>query len=483
MKYRTKLYLFLIGISCSALILGLSLIVYTSHKALFKDIANQAVSISATAATNMNGDLVAQIRTPEDQSSPAYKEIRTYLRKVRDVNRNANIYVKYIYTMFPDPNNPEKFFFGVDPEENTEDFSPPGSDNPGASEDLLSHHLSEDFSSGKLTTDKWGTWLTGYAPIRNQDGEYVATLGVDISAQFVSSVMYRLYKHAAIALSVGLLFSFVGAAVLSSRLASALSKIHQAAREFGSGNLNYRLDIKTHDEFQDLAESANKMAESLQEKERMKVGFAHYVSAHVLEQITKTGAPQRGGERKKITVFFCDIRDFTKISEQLPPEEVMAILNDYFTAMLEIVFKHNGMLDKLIGDAIMAEFGYPVEDPEQERNAVLTGLEMQSALSILRAKWRKKGRPDIHIGVGIHTGEAVVGIIGSKDRVEFTAIGDTVNTASRLEQATKEFKEEIIISETTYQAIKDEFKAKPLGLIQMKGKEKPMNAYAILPLK
>jgi adenylate cyclase len=259
-----------------------------------------------------------------------------------------------------------------------------------------------------------------------------------------------------------------------------LAILNNATKEIGLGNFTIRVDIKTKDEFQNLAESFNNMCSTLEEKLQMQRSFAHYVSKSVMAKIMSGEVLNPKGERKKITVFFCDIRDFTKIAEKSPPEEVMGLLNEYFQIMLDIVFKYNGMLDKLIGDAIMAEFGYPAEDEDQETNAVLAALEMQYALHLFRTKLRAEGKPEIIIGIGIHTGEAIVGTLGSKDRFEFTAIGDTVNIASRLETATKELNESIIISETTFKGLKRSFKSKPLGSLILKGKEEPINAFAIL---
>ena len=479
MKYRTKLHLFFVGISCATVIAGVSFTIYTSHSALFKNIANQSVSIAATAATNIDGDLVEQIKVKEDEKKPAYQELRNYLRKVRNTNRNANIYVKYIYTIYPDPKDPTKFLFGVDAEESQESVSHAGTDNPGATIDLLHEHISEPYSYEKLVKDPWGTWLTGYAPIYNSKGEYVGTLGVDISANFVAKVMRQLYIKGLIAFVGSILLAIIAASLLSRKLSTSLSQIDEAAKEFGAGNFVHQIDLNTHDEFQNVADSLNKMADDLKEKERMKIGFAHYVSSHIMEQISKSGAPTLGGERKKITVFFCDIVNFTQMAEEMPPEDLMTLLNEYFEVMIEIIYKNKGMLDKLIGDAIMAEFGFPVDDPEQEKNAVLTALEMQSSLAILRKKWKMGGKPEIQIGIGIHTGEAVIGIVGSKERVQFTAVGDTVNTASRLERLTRDFNEQIIISEDTYKALNDQFQVKPLGAVELSGKSKTINAYGV----
>ena len=202
----------------------------------------------------------------------------------------------------------------------------------------------------------------------------------------------------------------------------------------------------------------------------------------MLEKILKSDTPTNlEGERRKVTIFFSDIRSFTKISEQLAPEKVVSLLNQYFEKMIEIIFAHSGTLDKFIGDGLMVEFGAPLEDKEQERHAVRAAIHMQYELYKLAKKWLDEGYPEIIVGMGVHTGFAVVGNIGSDVRMEYTAVGDAVNVAARLEKSTKKLNKSIIISEDTYNAVKqyDEFKFEDLGEIELSGREKFIKAYAV----
>jgi adenylate cyclase len=224
------------------------------------------------------------------------------------------------------------------------------------------------------------------------------------------------------------------------------------------------------------------MAKGLQERERLKLGFARYVSQYILEKILKSGSSAKfEGERKKITVIFTDIRHFTAIAEKLPPEDVVKILNQYFEEMIEVIFRNHGTLDKFLGDGIMIEFGAPLDDELQEKHAVITAIEMQQALKKLNAKWAEEGKEALKIGVGIHTGLAVVGNIGSERRMEYTAIGDTVNVASRLEQATKFADVSILISKATFTPIEGIFKATPMGALEVPGRHEPIDAFSIDP--
>jgi adenylate cyclase len=185
--------------------------------------------------------------------------------------------------------------------------------------------------------------------------------------------------------------------------------------------------------------------------------------------------------RRLVTVLFSDIRGFTSISEKLQPEEVAEMLREYLSEMTEIVFKHGGTVDKYIGDCIMALYNVPFEDPEHAIKAVRTGLEFQERTLAVSQRWEAKLGVTIRNGVGINTGEAVVGTLGSRQRLEYTAIGDTINLGSRLESITKDYKTNIVISEFTYEHVKDHFVTKELGDVTVKGKTKPVKIYAVLP--
>jgi adenylate cyclase len=185
--------------------------------------------------------------------------------------------------------------------------------------------------------------------------------------------------------------------------------------------------------------------------------------------------------RRMVTVLFSDIRGFTSISEKLEPEQVAEMLREYLSEMTEIVFKHGGTVDKYIGDCIMALYNVPFEDPEHAVKAVRTALEFQERTIAVSQRWESRLGVALRNGVGINTGEAVVGTLGSRQRLEYTAIGDTVNLGSRLESITKEYKTSIIISESTYEQVKDHFVTRELGEVTVKGKTRPVKIYAVLP--
>ncbi len=216
-------------------------------------------------------------------------------------------------------------------------------------------------------------------------------------------------------------------------------------------------------------------------KKKFKEAFAKYVSHQVAEEISKNIEDLKldSGERRDISILFSDIRGFTSMSEKLPPEEVVRRLNIYFKAMVEVVFRFDGTLDKYVGDAIMAFFGAPKQAPDHARKACLCALSMKQELKKVNERLMTEGIPPMQIGIGINSGEVVVGNIGSERRMDYTVIGDSVNLASRLEGLNKEFGTTIIISEFTLKKAGD-FVTRDLGQVNVKGKEQAVGIYELL---
>ena len=221
-----------------------------------------------------------------------------------------------------------------------------------------------------------------------------------------------------------------------------------------------------------------------QEKRRVRNLFSRFISPEMVDQMMKTQDINSLNKRADLSIIFTDIRGFTTLSEKLAPEEVVALLNPYLEAMSQVIYKHGGTVDKYEGDAIIAFFGEPVPYKDHAARAIRASLDMRNSLAELRAKWSKEGRPSqIEMGVGINSGEVFVGLLGSAQRINYTVIGDNANLAARLQDLTKTYAWPILISESTYQQVKDEFDCELADAVTVKGKTKAVNVYKVVGVK
>lgn len=209
--------------------------------------------------------------------------------------------------------------------------------------------------------------------------------------------------------------------------------------------------------------------------------FGKYVSPVVIDNLIKNPKMiNLGGERRNITIFFSDIRGFTTISEKLTPEELVHLLNEYLTEMTSIIIKNEGLLDKFMGDAIMAFWGAPLKQPNHAEMACSSSLKMMERLKELQKKWKEEGISSFNIGIGINSGDAIVGNMGSSSRFDYTAMGDNVNLASRTEGLNKIYGTNIIITENTQKVVKDKFETRSLDVVRVKGKKKPIFIFELI---
>jgi len=216
------------------------------------------------------------------------------------------------------------------------------------------------------------------------------------------------------------------------------------------------------------------------EKRKVKRVFSRYVSPDVYQELLDNpNAASLGGTRREMSVLFSDLRGFTTFSEGRTPEEVIDQLNEYFGAMVEVVFVHRGTVDKFVGDMIMALFGAPLEDADHADNAVRCALAMQQSLQELNKTWRNEGRPELASGIGINSGEMVAGNLGSEKIQSYTVIGDNVNLGARIESLCKEFKAEILTSELTEARLTGDYSLEELGEVIVKGKTRPVKIFRV----
>ncbi len=284
-----------------------------------------------------------------------------------------------------------------------------------------------------------------------------------------------------------LLFTAVAVSVflgwrLASVMGEALRRVGAALKKLEHSEYTHVVVVKTGDELEDLATGFNTMVDGLKERHKLRTTMGKYMTQVVMDHLMH-GQVALGGASIKVTILFSDIRSFTSISEKMEAQALVGLLNEYFTEMVTAVMSEDGVVDKYIGDAIMAVFGAPVPKPNDAVHAVRAAVKMSEALAVLNERLTARGLAPLGTGIGIHTGDVVAGNIGSERRMEYTVIGDAVNLASRLETATKELGVHILISEDTYELTKDHIDARPVKEIHVKGRAKPVMTYEVLGLR
>ena len=312
-------------------------------------------------------------------------------------------------------------------------------------------------------------------------GVPVGALYLGFSEEAITAALASARNQALLITLLMVLAGLGGAVGLAALLSRPIFRLVQATGAIAAGNFNITLPVASRDELGVLTDSFNRMARSLREKEMIKRAFTRYVAREVVEEILKD--PENlvlSGERRQVTVLFCDVRGFTPMSERLAPEEVVLLLNDFYTLMIETTFKFDGTLDKFLGDAVMAVFGAPMAHPDHSARAIRTALAMQEGITGLNERRVRDGKEAISVGIGVSAGEAVAGTVGTEDRMEYTVIGDSVNLAARLESNAKPG--QILISHRTYERVRDLVDARPLGRIRVKGKEEEVEVYEVLGL-
>lgn len=284
-------------------------------------------------------------------------------------------------------------------------------------------------------------------------------------------------------LAIGVIAIMILGLLIARSAANSLGRpIHalaDVAHAVENGDLTRTTQVTGRDAFARLGGALDKMIKGLQERDRVKDVFGRYIAKQAAERLM-SGPLDLGGEAKRVTILFSDIRGFTSMAETMTPEQVVTFLNEYFSEMVDAVMDQEGMLDKFLGDGLMAVFGSFGDQPDHARRAVLTALRMKALLAKINGERAMAGKPPVAIGIGIHTDEVIVGSIGSRQRLEFTHIGDGVNTASRVQALNKEYHTTILATGATLEDLHGEFAARPIAEVTLRGKSKSLPIYEVI---
>jgi adenylate cyclase len=320
-------------------------------------------------------------------------------------------------------------------------------------------------------------YIANFTPFSLSDAEKweVATI---IPANVFIGELKRTNEHNMVFSSTLMIIGIVLVAFFSRRISRPIIQLSDETREMTELRFSHEISLNSHIyEIYVMANALNAMKSALS-------SFVKYVPKVLVKQLLQTKVTASvGGEKKTITVLFTDIQDFTEITEKTNPELLMSHISEYFNELTKVIQQHNGNIDKYIGDSIMAFWNTPLDNPHHVRDACLATLACRQHVHALNQKWKAVGKPVFITRFGLNTGDAIVGNMGSSDRLNYTVLGDTVNLASRLEGINKNYGTEIIVSEFIYEQCKDQFIFKLIDQVQVRGKHQHVKIYELIAVR
>ena len=323
-----------------------------------------------------------------------------------------------------------------------------------------------------------GLWISAFAPVLDGEGHPTALLHVAYPVEIYLDRLNELRNTLLFATGVGALATLVLGLVVVRRLTRPIALLTGGVSRVAAGDLSQPLPVTSRDEVGRLTRAFNTMLEGLRQRDFIRSAFGRYVSPEVAQAILESPDGLRfGGTKRVVTVLMSDLRGYTRFAEQGNPEEVMEILNDYLARMAEVVIAHGGTINEFIGDAIFAVYGAPVAHPDHAERAAATALAMQAALEEINAEHARRGLPAFEMGIGLHSGEAVVGNIGSEQRAKYAVVGSAVNVASRVESAT--VGGQVLLTAATLAELGDLARVGPPVEVQVKGLSEPLTLHEL----
>jgi adenylate cyclase len=484
-RFHIKLITFYGGTIFFCLILAGCILykIWTNEE--LKGLQQRLLSIVTSLAVSINADNITAIPVDADELTPFHQDILKRFEKVAMNDPD----IETIYILRP-TNEPTKLRFLVD-------YVKEGiHGNPGELYDASDVPiLLKGFGSPSVENepyrDKFGFTLSGYAPVFNANGQSVALVGVDVQVSRIHRTQQQIFFTILGIFGIAvIIIGFVSFAV-ARNVRKPLTKIINAASAIAEGALDTRIQMERHDEFGIMSRHFDLMAEGLQEREFIRETFGRYMSKDIAKTLLdRRSSGLLSGEERVITVLFSDLCGYSTIGEQMPPSKVVEMLNQYLGAMNELIDARQGCVMEFIGDAILAVFGAPYYIADHSEQALRCAIEMRDRLWELNHEWKESGMAyyweqsgikELSARIGIHTGPVVAGNLGSRARMKYSVIGDTVNVASRLESLNKEFDSDICLSRDVYAHLPKDLTKNMFyrGDHQVKGREQPVRIYTL----
>lgn len=463
-------------------LLGVGLVgavVYQEQKrALETTLGTLLLNIARTGALAIDPALHAEVEATGSQATPAYQRVRATLAAIQAANALGDP----IYTLTDfDPVARQARFMVI----SGGTGGVPG--EPYALVDAILAPLAQAFREGVATqtgiyANEHGTWLTAFAPVRDAGGRVFAVLDVDYRVDVYLARLAALRWRLLAATALGGLVAVGVGLLVARRVTGPVSALTQGVARVAAGDLSRAIPVRSADEIGHLTRAFNEMVEGLRQRDFIRDTFGRYVSPEIARAVLESPEGLRlGGEKREVTILMSDLRGYTRFAEQSDATVVVQVLNRYLGRMAEIIIEHGGAIDEFIGDAIFALFGAPVVQPDHAERAVACALAMQLAMEEVNRANTGRGLPHLEMGIGLNSGEAVVGNIGSEKRTKYGVVGSAVNLAARVEACT--VGGQVLLSPSTYQRVRDLVEVAPPFAVEVKGVKEPLLLHEVRAIR
>jgi class 3 adenylate cyclase len=450
---------------------------YTRQQREVEDsVGTQLLNIARVAALQMDPTLHASVDATRSTDSAAYRRLHQTLAAIQDETLLTSP-ITTITALDPVANAARLVVASSGP-------GRPGDRYPLAPE--LVEPMGWTLGDGvarytRVYRHQGGLWISAFAPILDAPGHPAALLHVSYPVEIYLDRLHELRNTLLFATGVGALATLVLGLLVLRRLTRPIALLTGGVSRVAGGDLSRPLPVASRDEVGRLTQAFNSMLEGLRQRDFIRSAFGRYVSPEVAQAILESPEGLRfGGTKRIVTVLMSDLRGYTRFAEQGDPEQVMEILNGYLARMAEVVIAHGGTINEFIGDAIFAVYGAPVAHPDHAERAAATALAMHAALVEVNAEHARRGLPAFEMGIGLHTGEAVVGNIGSEQRAKYAVVGSAVNIASRVESAT--VGGQVLLTARTLAELGDLARVGPPIALQVKGLAEPLTVHDLQAL-
>lgn len=462
---------FALTVLVTSALIGVS-IFFVARSFIRDGIERRLENIATLAASRLDTEAHARIRTAADQASPDYARIKQILNEVKAVSAD----IRFVYTYRIDATGNVSFVVDAESADSA-DMSQVGDAYHEATPLMRAIYTPSGRATAEaaFVADQWGLWLSCFVPVLNSSGQVECALGIDISAQAVKD-----YENGFL-LTIGVITAAIAILVLlggvwySRRISRPLLALADELGRVERLELDHRVEIRS------AMREVVVMSKAVQSLQSGLRSFRKYVPADLVAELMALGQEARlSAEKREVTIFFSDIADFTNLSEKTTPEALVDQLAVYFDGMTRAIIEQQGTVDKYIGDSIMAFWGAPRPLADHATHACRAALRCRDHSRRHGADQISTGKYPMFTRIGLNTGPAIIGNIGYDARLNYTAMGDTVNLGSRLEALNKVYGTEILLSESTWQLARSAFEARFLDVVAVKGKSIPVRIYELL---